>query len=178
MAEEFEHAAPLHLHEAIRRNGNGNHHLRHGGLGEGIFQKIEHRLDRLTTMQGVLLAAGGVLALDWLLAPKGTSVVAETLGKVLPGGHHALGGRPIIPPPGAVPAAARGAFYSFPPAPGLVASDAVSGYYAGANLQAGWNRGMDPYGPWAVANPMVQYAHAAQGSPWTHEGQLGPFAWE
>lgn len=57
-----------------------------------------------------------------------------------------------------------------PPPPGVLdgsafgggGDEAAAGYFAGANLQAGWNHGAPPYGPWAVANPMVQYAHAAQ----------------
>ena len=102
-------------------------------------------IDRLSVVEGVLFAAGGVLFLDWLVAPKGKSLVGQVVERVLPGhlGHHEL------PPP---------------PPPMILPPVAAKGYYAGANLGAGFGHGYMPYGPWAHADPggPTQYAHAAQ----------------
>jgi hypothetical protein len=114
-----------------RRNGGG------GPLGavKGALSGIQRRVSNLSTTEFVLVAAGGVLLFDHLIAPKGTSFVSKTVDKI-------SGSKRLPAPP--------------PPLP------AARGDFAGANLMAGWNRGTSPYGPWAVANPMVQYAHAAQ----------------
>lgn len=140
---EFEHEGlpPLPL----RRNGNGGPQPHRFGLGRagGFFRDIEHKLDAMSMTQGVLLAVGGVLVLDWLVAPKGKSFLGQAIEKVAPGR--------MLPPP--------------PPPPGLPpAAIAARGYYAGANLGAGFGHGYMPYGPWAHADPAgpTQYAHAAQ----------------
>jgi hypothetical protein len=142
MAEYDEHddrPVPAFLAHRIK-NGNG----------KGFFKSIEHRIDKLSPMALVLLAAGGVLVVEHLIAPKGMSLASKAIDKIT-GKAHAL--LPPPPPPPVIP----------PPA---VIAQAAKGYFAGANQQAGWNRGMSPYGPWAVANPMFQYAHADQGHPW------------
>jgi hypothetical protein len=84
--DEFEHE---HEHEHERGLP-----LRHHGFGgvRGFFRGVEHKLDRLSVVQGVLLAAGSVLALDWLVAPKGKSLVGQAIERFSPGGgaHAAL----------------------------------------------------------------------------------------
>jgi hypothetical protein len=153
---EFEHEGlpPLPL----RRNGNGNGGVPHRfGLGRagGFFRDIEHKLDGMSMTQGVLLAVGGVLVLDWLVAPKGKSFLGQAIEKVAPGGPK------LLPPP---------------PPPAI----AARGYYAGANLGAGFGHGYMPYGGWAHADPggPTQYAHAAQRramgwAPGPGEGGVG-----
>jgi hypothetical protein len=117
--------------------------LKSGGNGKGFLGGIERRIRGLETWQLVLGGAVVVLVGDHLIAPKGMSFASKMMDKL------GVGKAPALPPP--------------PPPPALSpAAIAAKGDYAGANLQAGWNRGMSPYGPWAVANPMVQYAHAAQ----------------
>jgi len=108
-----------------------------------LLRSIEHKIDRLSPIQGVLIAAGCVLGLDWLVAPKGRSLIGQAIERVMPGrGHHELPPPPVLPPP----------------------QVAAKGYYAGANLQAGFGHGYMPYGPWAHADAggPTQYAHAAQ----------------
>lgn len=74
----------------LRHNGFGHRSL--GGVG-GVFRSIEHRLDRLSVTEGVLGAAAAVLALDWLVAPKGRSLVGQAIERF--SGHH---GHPALPP--------------------------------------------------------------------------------
>lgn len=149
-----------------------------GGRVEGFLGGIERRFEEMGTLKTVLVAAGGVLVLDHLIAPKGMSLISKTWDKVSGKTHHAL---PPIPPP--IPAAPPplppkvGHWYNFPSHPELFAAqqEAAAGDFAGANMQAGWNRGMSPYGPWAVADPMAQYAHAAQSR---RTGHMGHYDWE
>lgn len=126
--------------------------------GSGFLHGIERRLDRLSVMQGVLLAATGVLALDWLVAPKGRSVIGQAIDKIAPG-HHLGHPHPL----------------ALPPAP------ATRGYYAGANLGAGFGHGYMPYGPWAHADPggPTQYPHAAlHRNPAFNATAPGWYDWE
>jgi hypothetical protein len=120
----------------------------------GLFSNLQQRAKKLSTTQVVLLAAGGVLVIEHLIAPRGMSYASKLWGKV-------AGSHPLPPPPPPVPvippAAAKGFYFEAPPEAFETAGD-----YAGANLQAGWNRGMTPYGPWASGDPMRQYAHADQ----------------
>ncbi len=144
--EHDEHERPLPAFLAHRiKNGNG----------KGFFKSIEHRIDKLSPMELVLLAAGGVLVVEHLIAPKGMSLASKAIDKIT-GKASAHVVPPLLPPPPPPP----------PVIPPPAAIAAAKGYFAGANQQAGWNRGMSPYGPWAVANPMYQYAHANQGHPW------------
>lgn len=150
-----------------------------GGRVEGFLGGIERRFEEMGTLKTVLVAAGGVLVLDHLIAPKGMSLISKTWDKVSgKGGHHAL---PPIPPPipAALPPSAKvGHWYNFPTHPELFeqqAAEAAAGDFAGANMQAGWNRGMSPYGPWAVADPMGQYAHAVQSR---RTGHMSHYDWE
>lgn len=146
---ETEHPFP-HRFNGHGKFGNGN------GNGKGFFGKIEKSINKLSTTQLVLLAAGGVLVVDHFVAPKGKSFVSKAIDKVT--------GSKALPPP--------------PPAPLPLPSAVAKGYWAGANKQAGWNRGMDPYGPWAVANPMVQYAHAAQNWQPMFRNEAAFYPWE
>jgi len=123
------------------------HRIKNGN-GKGFFKSIEHRIDKLSPMELVLLAAGGVLVVEHLIAPKGMSLASKAIDKIT-GKSHAL--PPPPPPPPMIP----------PPA----AIAAAKGYFAGANNQAGWNRGMSPYGGWALNAPAGPwpYAHAGGG---------------
>lgn len=158
---EFEHEGPP-LPLPLRRNGNGGIPPHRLGLGRagGFIRDIEHRLNRMSMLQGVGLAAFGVLVLDWAVAPKGKSFLEQLFGRVMPGGPRLL---PPPPPPLPPPAAI-----------------AAKGYYAGANLGAGFGHGYMPYGGWAHADPggPTQYAHAAQRramgwAPGPGEGGVG-----
>ncbi|HYB23847.1 MAG TPA: hypothetical protein VED41_08625 [Solirubrobacteraceae bacterium] len=169
---EIETAAPLPVRRPWWKNG---------ARARGFFEKIEHEFEE-NPIRSVLVAAGGVLLLDHLIAPKGMSFVSKAFDRF--GGHKEL---PPIPPP--IPAAPPlpppttakvGDWNVFPFYPELfaeqaAAEEAAAGAFAGANLQAGWNRGMSPYGPWAVADPMAQYAHAAQRR---RTGHMGHYDWE
>jgi hypothetical protein len=134
-----------------------------GGRVEGFLEGIERRFERMGTFETVLVAGAGVLVLDHLIAPKGMSFLSKTWDKVSHRGPSIPPPIPALPPP----APRVGHWYNFP-SPALVEAEhgmqaeAAAGDFAGANLQAGWNRGGMPYGPWAVADPMAQYAHAAQ----------------
>jgi hypothetical protein len=145
------------LRNGINRNGINRGGFNVGGK-KGFLHDIERRVDKLSTTQLVLLAAGGVLVVDHLIAPKGMSFVSKAWEKVSPGGAH----KALPPPPP-------------PPVPVIPPPIAAKGMYAGANRQAGWNRGMSPYGGWAVANPMEQYAHAAMRQNW---GERDWYDWE
>lgn len=112
-----------------------------GSKGKSLFGRIK----RLGTVKLALLAAGGVLLADHLIAPRGMSYASKAWGKI-------AGGRLLPAPP-------------IPP-PGVTAK----GEFTGANRQAGWNRGTMPYGGWALNAPAGPwpYAHA-------EHGQLGWF---
>jgi hypothetical protein len=119
--------------------------LRNGNGGRGFLKNIERHIRGLETWQIVALAAAGVLAVDHAIAPKGMSFATKALDKLGMSKH------PLPPPPPI-------------PLPAAVAK----GMFAGANAQAGWNRGMSPYGGWARNAPAGpwHYAHAAPGSQW------------
>ncbi|HTR02659.1 MAG TPA: hypothetical protein VMN82_05635 [Thermoanaerobaculia bacterium] len=155
--------------------------LWNGGRVEGLFEGIERRFTEMGTLKTVLVVAGGTLVLDHLIAPKGMSLLSKTWEKVSgKEPHHALPPIPppipAAPPPLPPPAPKVGSYY-FPFHPELFegSGEHAAGDFTGANLQAGWNRGMDPYGPWAVADPMGQYAHAAQRR---RTGHMGHYDWE
>jgi hypothetical protein len=144
-------------HETIRdrlhalRNGRHHHVASHvgGNGGGGLFKDIERRVRGLETWQLLLLGAGGVLLVDHLIAPKGMSFASKAMDK--------LGGaKPALPPP--------------PPPPPVLAPVA-KGDWTGANAQAGWNRGMSPYGGWALNAPAGPwpYAHPGQTYGWQSE---------
>jgi len=144
-------------HETIRDRlhalKNGRHHAGHaGGNGGGFFEGIERRVRGLETWQ--LLLGGVVLVgvVDHLIAPKGMSFASKALDK--------LGAtKPALPPPP-------------PPPPALTPVQvAARGDWTGANAQAGWNRGMSPYGGWALNAPAGPwpYAHAGQHYSWGAE---------
>ena len=127
------------------------------GLIKGTIAGTKKFLHRRSALEIALGATALVLAADHMIAPKGMSIVTKTTRKI----SGALGGkgvaRALPPPPPHLPAVI--------PPPGAV--------HAGANAQAGWNRGMSPYGGWALnasAGPWP-YAHAGQ-----HYGQH--YGWE
>jgi hypothetical protein len=118
---------------------------------KGFLGDLERRVSKLSTLEFALVAVGGVLLVDHLIAPKGMSYASKALAKV--GVHPAL---PALPPPPVIPP------------PGVTASIAAKGEYAGANAQAGWNRGMSPYGGWALNAPAGPWHYAHANSP--HRG--------
>lgn len=135
----------------IRHNGNGN--------GKGIIASTLRKVRGLPTWQKGALVVAAALAVDHAIAPRGMSFASKALGKV--GGRRSLPPPPPpIPPPGVTAAVAKGMF-------------------AGANAQAGWNRGMSPYGGWARNAPggPWHYAHAAPGSAW-EEAMNNGYPWE
>ena len=138
-------------------NGRGN--------GKSIFKKIESRVRGLEGWQIALLTVGAVVVVDHVIAPKGMSFASKAMDKL--GGHKAL----PLPPPPPIPAPGVTAL----PAP--VAAAVAKGYFAGANNQAGWNRGTSPYGGWALNAPAGPwpYAHAGPGSNWP-QGAGGAWA--
>lgn len=111
--------------------------LRRRNQASGLLGKLKHQVKNLSTTQFVLVAAGGVLLLDHLIAPKGMSFASKTLDK--------LGAGPRLPLP--------------PPLPHPAAL-AAKGYFAGANNMAGWNRGQSPYGG------MDGFYWHGHGGPW------------
>lgn len=141
--------------------------VRNGG-GKWSFKGIERRVRGLETWQVIGLGALGIAVADHMIAPKGMSFVSKIYDKVLGHGHRLP---PLPPPP--IPASATA---SLPPA---VATAVAKGYFAGANAQAGWNRGMSPYGGWARNAPAGpwHYAHAAPGSSW-EEAMNNGYPWE
>jgi hypothetical protein len=163
-----------------------------GKRAKGFLAGLESRFEKMGTLQTVLVAAGGVLVIEHLIAPKGMSVISKTWDKIS-GAPKALPPPPPVVPPPLVPAVVppkvgyhagfdapeqqlpygwpmqfTGAEAEAEAAEAEAAAHSAHlpyGFpmqFTGANLQAGWNRGMSPYGPWAVADPMAQYAHAAQ----------------
>lgn len=125
------------------------------------YNRILRRLEGLSTAELVAGTVAVVLGVDWALSPKGKSLVSKGWEKVASAAHleghaphHALP-PPPPPPPGLHPSAV--------PAPHV-----ASGYYAGANDMAGWNRGTMPYGGWA---------HASPGGPWPY-AHAASYAWE
>jgi len=138
------------------------HRIKNGG-DKGFFKSIEHRIDKLSPVELVILGVGGALIVEHLIAPKGMSFASKAIDKIT-GKTHALLPPPPPPPPVIPPPAAI--------------AQAAKGYFAGANQQAGWNRGMSPYGGWALnasAGPWP-YAHARQDYPW-YENMPG-YSWE
>jgi hypothetical protein len=75
-----EHRASLHARD-LHREAQGP------GDAEPFLGGIGRRLGNLKTWQIALLAAGGALGLQHLLAPKGTSIVSKILGGSA-GGHR------------------------------------------------------------------------------------------
>lgn len=120
--------------------------LKNGGSsGRGFLGDVERRIRGLETWQLVLGGAVVVLVGDHLIAPKGMSFASKMMDKL--GGSRA----PALPPP--------------PLPPALVAPHAAMaarGDYAGANNQAGWNRGMSDYGQY-LGDVWQWHAHAG---PW------------
>ncbi len=100
--------------------------------GGSLTDRASKFFKKLGPTQTWLLVGGGLLVANHLMVPRGTSVLSKMLNAVAPA-------------PKARPRLAAPAYY-----------------YAGANQQAGWNRGMTPYGPWGHASPggSSPYAHA------------------
>lgn len=164
---EIDHDKPTLPAFLRHRNGNGNGNGGGRGLTGSLKRfmgNIEGRVKRFGVLEYALVAAGGILVLDHLIAPKGSSYASRAWDKISPGHGHPM---PLLPPPPPPPAASH---------PAAIA--AAKGWFAGANQQAGWNRGMSPYGPWAVADPMRQYAHAAQRRFPDIYGPGGWYDWE
>jgi hypothetical protein len=167
MAEEFPPVAPPY----VRR------WYQDGGRVRELLGGVERRFEEMGFLNSALVVGGGLLFADWVISPKGMSAAAKIWDKVSgAGGRHLPPPPAVIPPPGALPGARVGT-YSFPFHPEMFENgggEDMTGaevehpgwgfpeQAVGANLQAGWNQGAPPYGPWAVANPMRQYAHAAQ----------------
>lgn len=101
--------------------------------GGSLTDRASKFFKNLGPTQTWMLIGGGLLVANHLMVPRGTSVLSKMLNAVAP-----------------APATK--------PRPRL----AMPAYYAGANSQAGWNRGMSPYGPWAHAAPggPSPYAHS------------------
>jgi hypothetical protein len=59
------------------------------GVASDWYRGLQRGWDRLETWQIVLLAAGGALAIQHLIAPKGTSVASKILGGGSSGAVHA-----------------------------------------------------------------------------------------
>jgi len=164
--DDLEHEPIAHrasFAERMRLGRLRSHH-RAEGVG-GLFEGIERRVRGLETWQLVVGGVALVAVVDWAIAPKGMSFAAKAWDK--------LGGAKALPPPPPPP----------PPPPALTpAQVAAKGDWTGANAQAGWNRGMSPYGGWALNAPAGPwpYAHAQQpgygDGNWGHS--FGMFAWE
>lgn len=156
----------------------GNGGRANGGVTGGVkrfFSNIERRVSKFGVLEYTALAAVGILTVDHLIAPKGASYLSKLLDKIGFGGGGGHRAALPPPPPPPIPAAPKVGWYEMPWYPEMLEEHAAAGDYAGANLQAGWNRGMSPYGPWAAADPMAQYAHAAQRQRTGHHGW---FDWE
>lgn len=126
------------------------HFLRNGNGGRGFLKNIERHIRGLETWQIALLAAGGVLAVDHLIAPKGMSFATKALNKFGASKHP-------LPPP--------------PPIPAALPAAVAKGMFAGANNMAGWNRGMSPYGG------MDGFYWHGHGGPW-HGSSYPGYPWE
>lgn len=99
------------------------------------IKHAQHWLGRRGPVELVVGAAAVYLVADHLLAPKGMSYVSKLTAKV---SGSSLGRKiAAIPPPG---------------------------HATGANNQAGWNRGMSPYGGWALNAPAGPWPYAHAGS--------------
>ena len=124
------------------------------GLIKGTIAGTKKFLHRRSALEIALGATALVLVADHFVAPKGMSIVTKTTRKI----SGMLGGkgmaRALPPPPPHLPAVI--------PPPGAAA------IHAGANAQAGWNRGVSPYGGWALGAPggPWPYAHAGQHYGW------------
>jgi len=118
-----------------------SHHKKDGGAGAALgslSDRIGRFWKKLGPTETVLVVGGGLLFAQHLMVPRGTSILSKVLNAV-------------APTPKAAPRLARAGFDD----------------YAGANLQAGWNRGVKPYGGWA---------HASPGGPWPY-AHGGPERW-
>lgn len=128
------------------------------GLIKGTISGTKKFIHRRSALEIALGATALVLAVDhFLVAPKGMSIVTKATRKI----SGTLGGRGVaraLPPPHL---------------PAVIPPPGVAPIHAGANAQAGWNRGMSPYGGWALGAPAGPwpYAHAGQ-----HYGQQ--YGWE
>jgi len=123
--------------------------LRRRNQASGLLDKLKHQVKNLSTTQFVLVAAGGVLLLDHLIAPKGMSFASKALDK------FGAGPKLALPPP-------------LPLTPQALAA---KGYFAGANNMAGWNRGMSPYGG------MDGFYWHGHGGPWRNWHNDNEYPW-
>jgi hypothetical protein len=98
--------------------------------GGSLTARVQKFFKKLGPTETALLLGGGALLLQHVAVPRGTSILSRMLAAIAP--------------------APRGR---------VTRSYAGQDDYAGANLQAGWNRGAMPYGGWS---------HASPGGPWPY----------
>jgi hypothetical protein len=131
--EEHDHIESPKASALERPEARDRSHRARGTSGS-LTDRAGKFFKKLGPTQTWLLIGGGLLVANHLMVPRGTSVLSRMLNAVAPSAA-----------PKARPRFAAPVYY-----------------YAGANQQAGWNRGVSPYGPWGHASPggSSPYAHA------------------
>jgi hypothetical protein len=167
-------------HHAIGERSS--HRARGGSLfggsrgGASLTDRATKFFKQLGPTQSMLLIGGGLLVVNHLMVPRGTSVISQILNAIAPapkktvrryyaGVRAPISGPPPPDPSGCGPGTMwdAGKQTCVPVLPWPIQQ--ASGDFAGANWGAGWNRGNKPFGPWAHAAPggPSPYAHADLG---------------
>ena len=174
-------APPKKSHHAIGERSS--HRARSGSLfgggsrGASLTDRATKFFKQLGPTQSMLLVGGGLLVVNHLMVPRGTSVLSQILNAIAPAPkktvrrYYAGVRAPISGPPSPEPGGHCGLDEMWDPTKQacvpvlpwpIQQASGASRVLAGANWGAGWNHGNKPYGPWAHAAPggPSPYAHA------------------